>query len=33
MSKDSYVYLDFEKSFGNDFDETYQINAGMQFSF
>ena len=33
MSKNSYVYLDFEKSFGNDFDETYQINAGMQWSF
>ena len=33
MSKTSYAYLDFEKSFGNDNDETYQINAGMQWSF
>lgn len=33
MSKSSYAYLDFEKSFGNDNDETYQINAGMQWSF
>ena len=33
MSKTSYAYLDFEKSFGNDFDDTYQINAGLQWSF
>lgn len=33
MSKTSYVYLDIETSLGNDFDETYQINAGMQWSF
>ena len=33
MSKNSYAYLDFEKSFGNDFDDTYQINAGLQWSF
>lgn len=30
MSKNSYAFMDFEKSFGNDNDETYQINAGMQ---
>lgn len=33
MSKTSYAYLDFEKSFGNDNDETYQINVGLQWSF
>ena len=33
MSKKSYAFMDFEKSFGNDNDETYQINAGMQWSF
>ena len=33
MSKNSYAYLDFEKSFGNDNDETYQINAGVQWTF
>ena len=33
MSKDSYAFLDFERSFGNDNDETYQINAGLQWSF
>ena len=33
MSKNSYAFMDFEKSFGNDNDETYQINAGMQWSF
>lgn len=29
----SYAFIDFEKSFGNDNDETYQINAGLQWSF
>lgn len=29
----SYVYLDLEQSFGNDNEDTYQINAGMQWSF
>ncbi len=29
MSKNSYAFMDFEKSFGNDNDETYQINVGM----
>lgn len=33
MSKNSYAFMDFEKSFGNDNDETYQINVGMQWSF
>lgn len=33
LSKTSYAFLDFEKSFGNDNDETYQINAGLQWSF
>lgn len=33
LNKDSYIYMDFEKSFGNDFDETYQINVGLQYSF
>jgi len=33
MSKSSYAFMDFEKPFGNDNDETYQINVGMQWSF
>ena len=33
MSKNSYAFMDFEKSYGNDNDETYQINVGMQWSF
>lgn len=33
MSKNSYAFMDFEKYFGNDNDETYQINVGMQWSF
>ena len=33
LSKASYAFMDFEKSFGNDNDETYQINAGVQWSF
>ena len=33
MSKNSYAFMDFETSFGNDNDETYQINAGMQWTF
>lgn len=33
MSKNSYAFMDFEKSFGNDNDGTYQINVGMQWSF
>ena len=33
MSKNSYAFVDFEKSFGNDNDETYQINAGVQWTF
>ena len=33
LGKDSYAFMDFEKSFSNDNDETYQINVGMQWSF
>lgn len=33
LSEDSYIYADFEKSFGNDNDETYQINVGVNYSF
>lgn len=33
MSKTSYAYLDVETSLGNDYEETYQINAGLQWSF
>ena len=33
ISKNSYAFLDLEKSFGHDNDETYQINAGMQWTF
>jgi outer membrane autotransporter protein len=33
LSKTSYAFLDLERSFGNDNDETYQINVGMQWSF
>ena len=33
MSKTSYAFLDLERSFGHDNDETYQINVGMQWSF
>ena len=33
LGKDSYAFMDFEKSFGNDNDETYQINAGVQWMF
>lgn len=33
MSKTSYACLDVETSLGNDYEETYQINAGLQWSF
>ena len=33
VGKNSYAFMDFEKSFGNDNDETYQINAGLQWTF
>ncbi len=33
IGKNSYAFMDFEKSFGNDNDETYQINAGVQWTF
>ena len=31
--RNSYMYMDFEKSFGNGNEDTYQINAGVQWSF
>ena len=33
LSNNSYAFMDFEKSFGNDNEETYQINAGVQWTF
>ena len=33
VGKNSYAFMDFEKSFGHDNDETYQINAGVQWTF
>ena len=33
MGKDSYVFLDVEHSFGNDNDDTYQINIGLNHAF
>lgn len=33
LNKDSYAFIDLERSFGHDNDETYQINAGVQWSF
>lgn len=33
MGKDSYMFLDLEHSFGNDNDETYQINIGLSKAF
>lgn len=33
LGKNSYAFMDFEKSFGNDNDETYQVNAGVQWTF
>lgn len=33
LGKDSYAFMDFEKSFGNDNDDTYQINAGVRWTF
>ena len=33
LSNNSYAFMDFEKSFGNDNDETYHINAGVQWTF
>lgn len=33
VNKASYAYMDFERSFGNDNEDTYQINVGMQWSF
>ena len=33
LGNSSYAFMDFEKSFGNDNDETYQINAGVQWTF
>ena len=33
LGKNSYAFMDFEKSFGNDNDETYQVNTGVQWTF
>ena len=33
MGRDSYMFLDLEHSFGNDNDETYQINIGLSKAF
>lgn len=33
LGNNSYAFMDFERSFGNDNDETYQINAGVQWTF
>lgn len=33
LNEASYVYLDVETSFGNDYEDSYQINAGVQWSF
>lgn len=33
MDKNSYIFADFEKSFGNDNDGTYQINVGFNYQF
>ena len=33
MSKSSYAFIDLEQSFSNDNDDTYQINAGVRWTF
>lgn len=33
LNNNSYAFLDFEQSLGNDNDNTYQINAGLQWTF
>ena len=33
LNEASYVYIDVETSFGNDYEKTYQINGGVQWSF
>lgn len=33
LNEASYVYIDVETSFGNDYGKTYQINGGVQWSF
>lgn len=33
LNKNNYAYVDFERAFGNDNDETYQINVGLNWSF
>ena len=33
LGNNSYAFFDIERSFGNDNDETYQINAGVNWSF
>lgn len=33
MGEDSYMFLDVEHSFGNDNEDTYQINIGLNRAF
>ena len=33
MSKDKYMFLDVEKLFGNDNEDTYQVNIGLNMAF
>lgn len=33
LSDSSYAYVDYEKSFGNDNDNTYQVNGGVRWAF
>ena len=33
LSQSSYAFIDLEQSFGNDNDDTYQINAGVRWTF
>ena len=33
MSEDKYMFLDVEKLFGNDNEDTYQVNIGLNMAF
>ena len=33
LSQSTYAFIDLEQSFGNDNDDTYQINAGVRWTF
>ena len=33
LSDNSYAYVDYERSFGNDNDNTYQVNGGVRWAF